>query len=75
MDEKCEHFTCSMDTTVLVKKLANLKKNSAALTSLKTKLDSAASRRFVIKYRYLPIIVVILDLHGMLLLVLLRALQ
>jgi hypothetical protein len=58
-----------------VKKLKNLKMNSAALSSLKTKLDSAASRRFVIIHRYLPIIVVIFDLHGMLLLELLPALQ
>ena len=37
----------SLDSGVLVKKLKNLKKNSAALSSLQTKLNAAASSRFV----------------------------
>ena len=39
-------FACSVDTSTLTKKLKNLQANSAALSSLQTKLNATASSRF-----------------------------
>jgi hypothetical protein len=43
-----ELFIFSLDIGIMKKKLKNMKLNKAALISLKSKIDSASSSRFVI---------------------------